>query len=179
MSQPPVGPDPNQQPGYQQPYGSASGQQPGYQQPYSSAPEQQPGYGAPAASKRPTGVTVAAVLAFVSGGLNVLGGLLLLLGSSVAEDAGISSGLVVVFGLIGLAFGAALIWGGLQAMGGKDQRILVATAGAAILLQVVNWILVGFTPASLISLILPVAIIALLMQQQSKQWFQSKGAPTF
>ena len=170
MSQPPVGPDPNQQPGYQQP---------GYQQPYGSAPEQQPGYGAPATSNRPTGVTVAAVLAFISGGLNLLGGLLLLLGSSVAEDAGIASGLVVVFALIGLAFGAALIWGGIQAMGGKDQRILVATAGAAILLQVVNWIIVDFNPASLISLILPVAVIALLMQQQSRQWFQSKGAPTF
>jgi len=87
--------------------------------------------------------------------------------------------LVVVFALIGLAFGAALIWGGLQAMGGKDQRILVAPAPAAILLQVVNWIIVEFNPASLISLILPVAVIALLMQQQSRQWFQSKGAPTF
>lgn len=180
MSQPPVGPDPNQQPGYQQPgYEQPAYQQPGSQQPYGSAPAPQPGYGSPAATKRPGVVTAAAVLAFISGGLNLLGALVLLIGSNLADDLGISSGLIVVFGLISLVFGAALIFGGLQAIGGKDQRILVATAAAAIVLQLLYWIIVQFDGTSVLSLVLPAVIIALLMQPQSKQWFQSKGAPTF
>lgn len=165
MSQPPVGPDPNEQPGYQQPYGSA--------------PAPQPGYGGPIAATRPGQVTAAAVLAFVSGGLNLLAALILLVGNSLAADLGISAGLIVVFGLLDLVFGAALIYGGLQAINGKDQRILVAVAGAAVVLQLLYWVTVAFGAASLLGLILPAIIIAMLMQPQSKQWFQSKGAPTF
>lgn len=183
MSQPPVGPDPNQQPGYQQP----GYQQPGYQQPgYGQAPPPAPGYGPPvpgygpaAPTRRPGMVTAAAVIAFVSGGLNLLLGLFLLAASGADELAGVSTGVIVVIALLGIAFGAALIFGGLQALKGKDQRILVAVAGAAILLQVISWIAVGFDATSVISLLLPAITIALLMQPQSKQWFASKGAPTF
>lgn len=171
MTQPPNAPDPNQPP-----YGG----QPAYggQQGYGSAPPA--GYGgAPAPTKRPGAVTAAAVIAFVSGGLNLLGALLVFAASDAASEAGVSGGLLAALAIIGLLFGAALIWGGLQAMNGKDQRVLVVVAAAAILLQLITWVTAGFDGASFLSLVLPVVIISLLVQQQSKQWFQSRGAPTF
>lgn len=160
MSQPPMGQDPNQQG-------------------YGSAPAPQPGYGPVGTGRRPGMVTAAAVLAFISGGLNLLFGLIVLFASDAVADAGVSRGLIVVLAVLGLAFGAVLIFGGLQALNGKDQRILVGVSAAAILLQIITWFTAGFDGSSVLSLILPVVIIALLMQAQSKQWFQSKGAPTF
>jgi len=124
-------------------------------------------------------VTGAAVIAFVSGGLNLLVGLIVLLASDAAADAGVSRGAVLTIAVLGLGFGAGLIYGGLQAMPGKDQRILVVVAGAAILLQVISWALAGFEGSSLLSVALAAIIVALLMRAGSRQWFKAKGAPTF
>lgn len=173
MTQPPVGPDPNQQPGYQQPGYQQPGQEPGYQQPYGSAPAAQPGYGAPATGNRPGLVLTAAILAFVVGGLGLL---LNLLALTVAFEFGALVGLLVV---ISIVVSAAFIWGGLQAMNGKDGRTLVIVAGVSIVLNLLVAVLYEFGVSTVLSMIIPIAIIALMLQPQSKQWFQSRNAPTF
>lgn len=179
MTQPPYGQspqDPSQQdPGYQQqPAAQESGQQGGY----SPAPGAPAGHGGPVQG-RPWQVTTAAVLAFIAGAFNLLGALGLLLVGDGIEDLGISSGLAILFGLLYIAFAVGYIFGGIQAITGKNQKILVITAAAAIVLQVISWIIIEFSPLSLIGLILPVLVITLLISQQSKQWFGAKGGATF
>ncbi len=124
-------------------------------------------------------MTAAAVIAFISGALNLLAAVLVFAASGSNVDVGVSDGLLATLAVVGLVFGAALIWGGLQAMNGKDQRVLIVVAAAAILLQVITWVTAGFDGSSILSLALPVIIIALLVQPQSKQWFVTRGAPTF
>lgn len=180
MTQPPYGQSPQdpseQNPGYQQQSPQQGyGQQPGGYQPAPGAPA---GHGGPVQG-RPWQVTTAAVLAFIAGAFNLLGALGLLLVGDEIEDLGISSGLAILFGLLYVAFAVGYIFGGIQAITGKNQKILVMTAGAAIVLQVISWIIIEFSGVSLIGLILPVLIIVLLISAQSKQWFGAKGGATF
>lgn len=134
-------------------------------------------YGAVAA--RPGMVTAAAVLAFVVGGLDVVVGLLALLAGSVA--AGVVAGLggiLIVFSILVLAIGALYIWSGLMALQGKNAKILTIVAGVATAIQLI-YLIMNFTASQLIGLAISIAIIALLLQPQSKDWFRAKGAPTF
>jgi len=169
MSQPPAGPDPNPQQGYE----NSGYQQSGQQQPYGSAPASHSGHGQPATADRPALVLTAAILAFVIGGLGIL---LNLLALTVAFEFGAFVGLLV---LVSVVVSAAFIWGGLQAMKGKDQRTLVIVAAASIVLNLLVAVIYTFTISTVLSMIIPIAIIALLMAPQSKQWFAAKGAPTF
>ncbi|CAN5151900.1 hypothetical protein BH20ACT5_BH20ACT5_08360 [soil metagenome] len=171
MTQPPYGQDP-QDPSQQNPEYRP---QPGG---YTPAPGAPAGQGA-RLDRRPGQVTAAAVLGFIAGAFSILGALGLLLTSGVADDIGVSGALVTVFGLLYVAFAVGYIYGGLQAMSGKNQKILLITAAAAIALQVLYWIIVQFAALSLIGLILPIVIIAMLVSPQSKQWFAAKGGSTF
>lgn len=183
----PDNPDPNAQPQSGQPAPTQYGQpapapQPGYGGPgpgdygqsapagYPSAPPA--GYGPPT-SGRPGMVTAAAVLAFISGGLGLLGNLFAfgLIGSSGVP------GFLIVLVILGLVLSAGLIYGGLQALQGKTFVILLALAGASILLNLISMI-AYFQATSLISFIIPVLIVVFLLNPQSKAWILSRGGKT-
>ncbi|MDQ3053969.1 MAG: hypothetical protein M3R66_09160 [Actinomycetota bacterium] len=184
-SQPPYG-QPDQQPtgnypdagsaGYGQQAQPGYGQQPqpgyGQQGSYPSAPPA--GYGAAPTQNRPGMVTAAAVLAFVSGGLGLIGNLLAF---SVIGSLGVP-GVLVIFVIIGLVLSAGLIYGGIQAMQGKDFVILLAVAAASVVLNLISMLLY-FQATALLSFIIPILIIVFLMNPQSKAWITARGGKTF
>lgn len=185
MTTPSGYPGPNKEP-----YGSAGSYPPPGQDPYAQQypPPQQFGgqtpYPGPSQYPSPNGgrpgmVTAAAVLGFVVGGLQILGGLLLLLAGGIASNiSGALGGIFIVVAILLLAVGGLYVFAGIKALQGKNAKILVIVAGVAVVLQVIS-MLSDFTPTSLIGLAISVGIIALLLQEQSKAWFRSKGAPTF
>lgn len=172
---------------YSAPAGPGSYPPPG-QVPYGNYPPQQFGGPAPFPGPsqypspniaRPGMVTAAAVLAFVVGGLTILGGLLTLLAGGIAASVYTGlGGIIIVLAILFLAVGALYIFAGLKALQGKNAKILVIVAGISVVLQLVS-MLSDFTPTSLIGLAISAGIIALLLQEQSKAWFRAQGASTF
>jgi hypothetical protein len=163
-----------QQPTYgqQQPAQNPYGQQGYPAQPYGQMPPApQAGFGA-SAQTRPGMVTAAAVLAFVSGGLGLLLGLVGL--SLLSALSGFFS---FIFILI-LIVSAVEIWGGIQVLNGKDARILTITAAVGILLNLLS-LVNSFQAQSLVSFVVPILIIYFLMNPQAKAWFNAKGAKHF
>ena len=148
--------------------------QPGYGQQgsYPSAPPA--GYGAAATQNRPGMVTAAAVLAFISGGLGLIGGLLAF---SVIGSFGVPSSLVI-FVILGLLLSIGLIYGGVQALQGKNFVILLGLAAASIVINLIS-MLIYFQASSLISFIFPILIIVFLVNPQSKAWITARGGKTF
>lgn len=162
-------------PGYdaQPPYGQPGGSlQPGYGQ---MPPAPTAGYGTDPA-KRPGMVTAAAVLAFVVGGLTLLGSLIVFGLSGSLDIPGY--GFLKFLAAVQIALGAALIWGGVQAMNGRDARILVVTAAASIVLQLISMV-IYFQANSVFGFVIPVLIIVFLLNQNSKAWLDRKGARHF
>jgi hypothetical protein len=146
-------------------------QQPGpySQQPYPAYAGAPVGYGA--APARPGMVTGAAVLAFIVGGLNIIFDLIAF---SVLSLVGGSYAIIIVLALV---TAAALIFGGVQAITGKDGRILVIAAGAAIVINLIGMI-IYFSAGSLLGLVIPVLILVFMMNAQSRNWFRAKGGNT-
>ena len=194
MTTPPAVPDPSQPPAFPPPPGaypppaaglppySPGGQAyppPGGQPPYPQGGFS--GYAAPPVlglpsntGARPGPVTAAAVLAFISGGLNILLSLIGFAALSVIHAAGFYASLLV----LDILLGAVLIWGGTQAMNGKNSKILVIISGVSILLNLISMI-VRFSAGGLLGFVIPILIIAFLMNATSKAWFLSKGGQTF
>lgn len=158
----------------------------------------QPGYVQPGGSGVPAGrpgmVTAAAVLAFIWGGFAIIGSFFLLIGGSILSaacsssdtatrigNAGCSLGgflTVVTLGLIIVA--ALLIWGGVAAVSGRSQQILVIACGVYLLLSVVSLIAgSSFGSGSVIGFVAPVLILVFVFNPASKAWFKAKGAKTF
>ena len=98
------------------------------------------------AGARPPLVTVAAVLLFIGGGLGVLVGLLLLLGSGLHW-------IFPVLGIISIGVGAAQIYAGVQIMAARERgRIMgIALAGIGALIALAQ---IGRSPGSTIVSIL-------------------------
>jgi len=119
-------------------------------------------------------VTAAAVLAFVSGGLGLIGNLLAF---SAIGSLGVP-GVLVIFVIIGLVLSAGLIYGGIQAMQGKNFVILLAVAAASVVLNLISMLLY-FQATALLSFIIPILIIVFLMNPQSKAWITARGGKTF
>ena len=180
--QPPAGYDPQSYPQGYNPQGyDPQGYNPqGYgPQGYQPAPAWS---GGPAATgQRPGTVTGAAVVGIVWGALGTLGGLLGLLGASALEDAGIRlTGLDIVLGILGVAASLVLLGGGIQVLQGKAPKLLLLGAYAMAALWAVGVIVglmqgYGFSALSLLSLVVPGVIIALLMNAQSKQYYAARG----
>lgn len=118
-------------------------------------------------------VTTAAVLAFVSGGLGLLGDLLAF---GVIGNFGVPSFLVVLV-IVGIVLSIGLIFGGLQALQGKSFVILLAVAGASVLINLITMI-TYFQATALLGLIIPILIIVFLVNPQSKAWITAKGGKT-
>lgn len=173
------GPPTGQGGGYGQPggqptgYGQPSGQPTGYGQPSGYGAPPPPSFGGGAGQRRPGMVTAAAVLAFVSGGLGLIGGLV---SFSIIGNFGVP-GFLVVLVILGLLLSAALIFGGVQALQGKSFVILLVVAGISILIQLISMI-TYFQASSLLSFVFPILIIAFLLNPQSKAWIKARGGAT-
>ena len=184
----PTGPDPNdpqgqspygapQQPpaGYgQQGYGQQGYGQQGYgqQQGYNPAPSYSGG--APATGQRPGMVTAAGIMGIVWGGLGLLFGLLAL---SVAFTLlGAVYGLLV---LLSVVVAGALLWAGIQVIQGKSPRLLLLLSYVAIGINLLTMIWAVAQGESIFSgllgFIIPGVIVFLLLNQQSKQYYASRG----
>jgi hypothetical protein len=165
---PPQGGAPQGQPGWNAPQQPTPGYNPAPQ--YSAAPA---GYGAPAGAQRPGMVTAAGVIGIVWGALGLLFGLL---GLTIAFALGAVYGLLL---LISVVVAAVLLWAGIQVIQGKSPRLLLLVSYAAIginLLVMIWAITQGATIFSgLLGFILPGVIVFLLMNAQSKQYYQSQG----
>ena len=172
MSSPTPGSDPNY------PQGGVPEGQPAWGAPQQPAPAYNPApsyAGAPAsAGERPGMVTAAGIIGIVWGALGLLFGLL---------------GLTVAFALLGAVYGllllisvavsGALLWAGIQVMQGKSPRLLLLISYVAIGINLLTMIWAATQGASifggLLGFVLPGIVVALLLNQQSKQYYASRG----
>ena len=179
----PQGGAPQGQPGWGAPetpaqgYGAPQqGYNPAPQQGYNPAPSYSgapAGYGA-ATGQRPGTVTAAAIIAIVWGALGALIGLLAMAVAFALFP------LLGLFVLLGLLVSVALLVGGIFALQGKSPKLLLYICYAAIVINVLELIFSivksgGSVFSGLLGFIIPGVVIALLWQQQSKQWFASRG----
>jgi hypothetical protein len=177
MSSPTPGSDPNY------PQGTPPQTQPGWEAPqnpgytpapsYSAAPA---GYDA-ASGQRPGPVSTAAIVGIVWGGLGTLFGLLALFALSIVFSY---SALLGIFVILGLVVSVALLVGGIQALQGKSPKLLLYLSYASIVIQLLSLIFslasgYGFSFASLLGFIVPIVIVAMLMQPASKQYYAARG----
>lgn len=174
----PTGPDQNDPQG-QSPYGAPQPPPAGYspqgydpQHGYNPAPAYSGG--PPATGQRPGMVTAAAIIGIVWGALGLLFGLLAL---SVAFTLlGAAYGLLV---LLSVAVAAALLFAGIQVMQGKSPRLLLLLSYVAIGINLLTMIWAatqgGNIFSGLLGFIIPGVIVFLLLNQQSKQYYASRG----
>jgi hypothetical protein len=164
----PQGGPPQGQPGWNPPPPPPGGYNPAPT--YSGAPA---GYGA--GSARPSLVTAAAIIGIVWGALGALLSLIVMLGAFALGAA--LGGLIF---LVALALYVALLLGGVFVLQGKPPRLLLYAAYAAVVLGLLSFIVslvaVGGNAATgIIGLVIAGAIVALLWQPQSKQYFAARG----
>jgi len=124
------------------PYGQQYGQQQYGQPQYGQTPYGQYGpYGQSAVPARPGGVVTASVLGFILGALGVLVSLVLIVLGAAAtnsdtevipgleEFAGVVGGVLIVVGVLALAWTVVMIWGSVWALTGRS-RVLLLVGGA-------------------------------------------------
>jgi hypothetical protein len=126
--------DPAQQ--YGQAYGQQYGQQGGYGQ-----------YGQSAVPAKPGGVITASVLGFVYGAFGVLASLVLIVGAAAFSGAGAGvdeeipglgpvagavSGVLIVVGVLILAWTVLMIWGSVWALTGRSRVLLLVGGSIAL-----------------------------------------------
>ncbi|NGO44423.1 hypothetical protein [Streptomyces ureilyticus] len=194
----PYGAPQGQQPGYpsQQPpaqpgYGAPQGQ-PGYGYPQAPPLQQQPYGGYPSGPTQiPGGVKAARVMLFVLGGFQALGGLLMVVASAwfadafedavssdssvSAEDAdtiaNVGTGVMIVLGVIVLAFAFWAIFTGMKFTTGRGGvRVSAIVYGSVVtLFSVVS--LFGANVFALVSLVLGILIIVFCANKNGGAWF--------
>lgn len=163
-------------PGYPTPGDHSSPPAPGgHGQPGSYATA--PGYPAGSVGARPGVVTAAAVMAFVIGGIQLIGGLFALFGGGFLVGTGLG-GIVIFIGLVLIALGALHIWAGKMALDGKDFRILLVVAAVSAVFSLIQ-LFGNFSFGNLIGLAIPVVIIVLLLRPEAKSWIRTRGGQTF
>jgi len=123
---------------------------------------------------RPGSVTSAAVVAFIMAAFDALA-LVLLLG--LASNAG--GGIVYAIAILNGIFAVVMVWGGVMALTGKSGQILGFAAIALIVVNVGStvWVLSqgGGAATGFLGIILPAVVVALLRQQNSKDFFAANG----
>ncbi|MER7997923.1 hypothetical protein [Streptomyces sp. NPDC095613] len=190
---------PGQQPGYGQPQGQS-----GYG--YPGQPQQQPGYGYPQAppvqqpygsgypgmpggpTEMPGGVKTARVLLHILGGLQVLGAIIVFVGSAwigqqlsdsssvydsdTQDAANFGTGVLIVTGVLILAFGLwAILTAAKFGTGGGGIRISAIIYGSLVTLSSVISLLT-LNIFALISLALGIMIIVFCANKDGAAWFQ-------
>ena len=202
--QPPYGQEQYGQQQYTQPapYGDQYGQQPaygqqaGYPQQYEQAYGQ---YGTSAAPAKPPQVITAAVLGFIFGAFGVLVSLAAIIGGAVASGAGDSvddeipgfgavagavGGVLIVFGIIALAWTVVMIWGSVWALSGRSRVMLLVGGSIAVALTLIGFLgslgddttSGGGIVFNLLLFLAAIAIVVLLCMRQSAQFFAAKRA---
>jgi hypothetical protein len=206
--QPAYGQQPQQYGQQPAPYGQQQyGQQPaayGQQQQYGQQPaaygQQQYGqYGTSAVSARPSGVTVAAVLGFIFGALGVLTTLAFIVLGAISggaasdlEDAipglggfaGAFAGILIVIGLLALAWTIVMIMGSVRALSGRSRVLLIVGGSIAIAFTLFGFLAsigdsvsgAGDVVWSLLFLVAAIAIVVLLSVRSSANFFAAHRA---
>lgn len=170
----------SQQPGGPPPYGQQSGYAPQY------------GYGGGAPPSRPGGVTAAAVLGFILGGLATVGAIFLFVGSSTligVDDggsglAGALSGIIIVLALIFLVIAVIMIWGSVLALKGRSRVLLIVGASLLTAFGLISFFSslgnsgtdAGGIVSQLIGLVMSILIIVLLSLGPASQYFAALRA---
>jgi hypothetical protein len=202
--------DPTQNPYGQQP---SYGQQPQYGQqpaPYGQQPQygQQPApygqqqygqYGTTAVPARPVGVTIAAVFGFIFGALGALGTVLLVFAGALFGGAaggvddeipglgsfvGAVTGVLIVIGLIFLAWTIITIWGSVRAISGRSRVMLLVAGSIALFFTALGFFgslgdensTAGGVILSLIFLLMALAIVVLLSMKPAADFFAAHRA---
>jgi hypothetical protein len=177
-----------QQAGYPQPYG----QQAGYAQQYGQ-------YGTSAVPGKPPHVTIAAVLGFVFGALGVLVTLFSIVGGALASGvvgsaeqeipglgtiAGAVGGVLIVVGLIALAWTVVMIWGSVWALRGRSRVMLLVGGSIALAFMLIGFLSSlgdenttgGGIVVNLLFLLAALAIVVLLCLRPAAQFFAAHRA---
>jgi hypothetical protein len=181
MSSPTSGSDPNYpqgnvpqgQPGWSAPQGPSQG--------YGGAPQS---YGGPApahsggpdgsTAQRPGMVTAAGIIGIVWGALGLLFGLLAL---TVAFS--LFGGFYGLLVLISIILSGVLLFAGIQVMQGKPPRLLLLISYVSIGVNVLTMIWSATQGSGIFSgllgFLIPGVVVFLLLNQQSKQYYASRG----
>ena len=130
-------------------------------------PPPPPGYGA-APNRLPSQVSTASILLFVSGGFNVLGGLLLFAISALGAFFLLVAIVVLALGLVEIGVGVAL-----RQLKPWARTAGIAVAGIIIVLDILSMIKGGYT--SVVGLALAAIVIYMLSQPEAKQAFPTSG----
>jgi hypothetical protein len=189
----------------QQGYGQEGyGQQPAYgqQQQYGQQQygQQQYGqYGTSAVPARPAGVTVAAVFGFIFGALGVLATILLIFAGAIfggaaggADEAipglgsfvGAVTGVLVVIGILALAWTIVMILGAVRALSGRSRVLLIVGGSIAIFTTGLSFFgslgdensTAGGVILALIFFLMAVAIVVLLSMKPAADFFAAHRA---
>jgi serine/threonine-protein kinase len=128
-------------------------------------------------TRRPRGVTVAAILGFVMAALRLLAAALQFVGGPEATWGSVA--LFYTMGVLNFAVTPFLIWGGVAALKGARSDVLAYSALAVALMEIFGLILAaangGQTSRGAIALILAVAIFRNLRTEQAKQYFAARS----
>jgi hypothetical protein len=127
-------------------------------------------------SQRPTVVTAAVVIAFLLAVYEVLTALVLFTDAQIAAGPSV---VWYVFAVVHLVLAALLAWGGWAALTAGNDRILVMTSLAVVVVLVVKTILeivFGILPVGWLILILYATMYWLLTRPASKEYFAQKSA---
>jgi hypothetical protein len=179
------------------PYGAQYGQQPAYPPGYG-----QPGYGqygTSAVPAKPPHVIIAAVLGFIFGALGVLVSLFSIIIGAVASGAGDEAdeeipglgavagavgGVLIVIGLLALAWTVVMIWGSVWALKGRSRVMLLVGGSIALAFTLIGFFgSVGSNDSSgggiffqLLLLLAAVAIVVLLCLRPAADFFAAHRA---
>ena len=138
-------------------------------------PQGRPGWPMPPAARggRPPQVLGAAVLGFVVAFFLLVGALVLFAASTLF------GALSAVFGIIYLALTALNVVGGVQAIQGRGSTLLKVaggiTAGLGVLSLVTYLVQGSFDFSTLVSILIGAAIVFLLVQPASREYFAARG----
>jgi hypothetical protein len=178
------------------PYGQQPqqyGQQPAYGQ------QQYGHYGASAVPARPAGVTIAAVFGFIFGALGVLATILLIFAGALfggaaggADEAipglgsfvGAVTGVLVVIGILALAWTIVMILGSVRAISGRSRVLLIVGGAIAIFTTGLSFFgslgdentTAGGVIVSLIFFVMSIAIVVLLSMKPAADYFAAHRA---
>ncbi|TFV89083.1 hypothetical protein [Blastococcus sp. CT_GayMR16] len=182
-----------QQPYAPAPYGAQYGQQP------SAYPPGYGQYGTSAVPAKPPHVIIAAVLGFVFGALGVLVSLFAIIVGAVASGAGDAAdeeipglgavagavgGVLIVIGLLALAWTVVMIWGSVWALKGRSRVMLLVGGSIALAFTLIGFFgSVGDNSTSgggiffnLLLLVAAVAIVVLLCLKPAADFFAAHRA---
>jgi hypothetical protein len=178
------------------PYGGQYGQQPAYPQQYGQAYGQ---YGTSAVPARPGGVTTAAIFGFIFAAIGVLASIALIVLGAAASGAadgadeeipglgtvaGAVGGVLIVVGVVALAWTVVMIWGSVWALSGRSRVMLLVGGSIAVAFTLFGF-LAGLTEDTstaggiflqLLFLAAAIAIVVLLCMRPAAQFYAAHRA---